>query len=72
MGPSAVTTEGFIFEVETQKDGVVILTVDGVEYPLAAAICLRLRGLSNWKKKPVSWLKIASNSQTIIDRPMVA
>ena len=35
MGPSAVTTEGFIFEVETGKNDTLMLTVDGVEYPLS-------------------------------------
>lgn len=35
MGPSNVTTEGFIFEVETDADGTMILTIDGKEYPLS-------------------------------------
>lgn len=35
MGPSAVTTEGFIFEVETNLDETLHLTVDGVDYPLS-------------------------------------
>lgn len=34
MGPSAVTTEGFIFEVEADIDSAVELTVDGVRYEL--------------------------------------
>lgn len=34
MGPSNVVTEGFIFEVETRLDAPILLTVDGVEYPL--------------------------------------
>lgn len=32
MGPSAITTEGFIFEIEDDIDSFVTLTVDGVEY----------------------------------------
>ncbi len=34
MGPSNVTTEGFIFEVEADADSVMDLTIDGREYPL--------------------------------------
>lgn len=34
MGPSNVTTEGFIFEVEADADSVMELTIDGREYPL--------------------------------------
>lgn len=34
MGPSNVTTEGFIFEVEAAVDSVMKLTIDGKEYPL--------------------------------------
>lgn len=34
MGPSNVTTEGFIFEVEADVDSTLILTVDGVAYPM--------------------------------------
>ncbi len=41
MGPSAVTTEGFIFEVETDREGTVLLSVDGVEYPLAVGDLLK-------------------------------
>ena len=35
MGPSNVTTEGFIFEVEADADGTLLLTVDGKQYPLS-------------------------------------
>ncbi|MDD3253562.1 MAG: hypothetical protein PHV18_13510 [Lachnospiraceae bacterium] len=35
MGPSNVTTEGFIFEVEADADSTLLLTIDGKEYPLA-------------------------------------
>ncbi|WP_302925658.1 DUF3604 domain-containing protein [Holdemania filiformis] len=41
MGPSAVTTEGFIFEVEADREGTVLLSVDGVEYPLAVKDLLK-------------------------------
>lgn len=34
MGPSAVTTEGFIFEIEDDINNCVHLTVDGVDYEL--------------------------------------
>ena len=32
MGPSAVTTEGFIFEISAPIDSFITLTVDGKEY----------------------------------------
>ena len=35
MGPSNVTTEGFIFEVEADADSFLRLTIDGKEYPLS-------------------------------------
>lgn len=35
MGPSAITTEGFIFEIEDDIDHDVVLTIDGIEYKLA-------------------------------------
>ena len=35
MGPSNVTTEGFIFEVEADADSTMHLTIDGKEYPLS-------------------------------------
>lgn len=35
MGPSNVTTEGFIFEVETDADDTMRLTIDGAEYELS-------------------------------------
>lgn len=35
MGPSNVTTEGFIFEVEADADSTLRLTIDGKEYPLS-------------------------------------
>lgn len=35
MGPSNVTTEGFIFEVEADADSVMRLTIDEKEYPLS-------------------------------------
>lgn len=35
MGPSNVTTEGFIFEVEADADSTMRLTIDGTEYPLS-------------------------------------
>lgn len=35
MGPSNVTTEGFIFEVETKADSVIHLIVDGKDYDLS-------------------------------------
>lgn len=35
MGPSNVTTEGFIFEVEADADSTMKLTIDGTEYPLS-------------------------------------
>lgn len=34
MGPSAITTEGFIFEIEDDIDSSVMLTIDGVDYEL--------------------------------------
>ena len=34
MGPSAITTEGFIFEIEDDIDHDVVLTIDGVVYSL--------------------------------------
>lgn len=34
MGPSAVTTEGFIFEIEDDIDSCVKLIIDGIEYEL--------------------------------------
>lgn len=34
MGPSAVTTEGFIFEIEDDIDSIVKLTIDGHDYEL--------------------------------------
>lgn len=41
MGPSAVQKEGFIFEVETALDEVLLLTVDGKEYKMAVRDMLR-------------------------------
>lgn len=35
MGPSAVTTEGFIFEIEDDIDSFVTLIIDGKEYKIA-------------------------------------
>lgn len=35
MGPSAVTTEGFIFEIEDDIDSFVTLIIDGTEYKIA-------------------------------------
>lgn len=35
MGPSAVTTEGFIFEIEDDIDSFVTLIIDGIEYKIA-------------------------------------
>ena len=35
MGPSNVTTEGFIFEVEADADSVMRLTIDKKEYPIS-------------------------------------
>lgn len=34
MGPSNVTTEGFIFEIEADADSTMRLTIDGKEYPV--------------------------------------
>lgn len=34
MGPSAITTEGFIFEIEDELNSSVKLTIDGIEYEL--------------------------------------
>lgn len=34
MGPSSVTTEGFIFEAEADADSTMHLTLDGKDYPL--------------------------------------
>lgn len=41
MGPSNVVTEGFIFEVETRLCDPILLTVDGVTYPLDPRELLR-------------------------------
>lgn len=35
MGPSAVTTEGFIFEIEDRLDSTIKLTINGIEYNIA-------------------------------------
>ncbi|MBQ7888307.1 MAG: hypothetical protein IJ356_00955 [Erysipelotrichaceae bacterium] len=35
MGPSAITTEGFIFEIEDDIDSHVVLTIDGKEYVIS-------------------------------------
>lgn len=41
MGPSNVTTEGFIFEVEAEKDGYITLIVDDKEYTLSVEELLK-------------------------------
>lgn len=34
MGPSNVTTEGFIFEIEADADSMIHLWIDGKDYPM--------------------------------------
>lgn len=41
MGSAAITTEGFIFEIDTEADEILKLTVDGVNYDLPVASLLQ-------------------------------
>lgn len=42
MGSAAITTEGFIFEIETEADEILKLTVDGIDYELPVASLLKV------------------------------
>lgn len=54
MGPSNVTTEGFIFEIEADADSMLHLWIDGKDYPMKVRDMLsgsRVYGLWNEVKE---------------------
>ena len=48
MGPSAVTTEGFIFEISAPLESEILLRVDGKEYTLKVKEYLKIQDLFHY------------------------